>query len=453
MTVPERSVPVVFAVTVIVKLPADAELPAVIHESLTVTTVQLRLQPAPPDTVTDWLPPQAGKLNDVGVTVGGELEPAACVMATLLPPIVTVPDRPQPVFALTVIVRLPADTVLPALIQGSLTVTVQLEPQLAPPDTATDWLPPEAGKLKDVGVTLGGEPEPACVMTTLLPPIVTVPDRPQPVFALAVIARLPADAELAALIQESLTVTVQFDELQPAPGDTVTDRLPPEAGKLNDVGVTLGGALGPAACVMTTLLPPIVTVPDRPQPMFALTVIAKLPADAVEATLIQVSLAVTAQLQPVGPATVTFRLPAADVNVNGVGVTPVADAGHGSKMMGMFRPPMVTVPDCPPMATVPSRAPPGFSPAWIRTEPPPDTLDGVGVSHPWSALTDQLQSLRPVTLTYRTLVTAGKLVDVGDTRSGEDGQGPGGCCVTVNVAFATVRVALRLAAPVCACAV
>ena len=691
VTVPDRPQPV-FAVTVTVRLPADAELAAPIQESLTVTVQLDELQPAPGDTVTDRLPPEAGKLNDVGVTLGGELEPAACVMTTLLPPIVTVPDRPQPVFALTVIAKLPADAEPPALIQGSLTVTVQLVPQLAPPDTATDWLPPEAGKLNDVGVTLGGEPEPACVMTTLLPPIVTVPDRPQPVFALAVIARLPADAELAALIQESLTVTVQFDELQPAPGDTVTDRLPPEAGKLNDVGVTLGGTLGPAACVMTTLLPPIVTVPDRPQPMFALTVIAKLPADAVEATLIQVSLAVTAQLQPAGPATVTFRLPAADVNVNGVGVTPVADAGHGSTTMGMSRPPMVTVPDrpalpeptvtvtrpasdtldgvvpiqawlsltgqlqpagpvtdrlsvppaagnlnddgltlvgdvghgstvtgtsvppiatvpdrsggpgvtltctvppagtvegvaviqawlsltdqrqwagpvtvrrcvppghakvnddgvtlsgvlgqanrgtltgmsrlptvtvpdspawpestvtvtlppvdtlvgvvviqawssltdqlqpagpvtdrrcvppaaenvndvgetvvgdvgqpeacdtgteLPPMATAPSRAPPGFSAAWIRTKPPPATLDGV-VSHTRSALTDQLQSLRPVTLTYRTLVTAGKLVDVGDTRSGEDGQGPGGCCVTVNVAPATVRVAVRLDDP------
>ena len=130
--------------TVIAKLPADAELPALIQGSLTVTG-QLELQLAPRDTVTDWLPPEAGKLNDVGVTSGGELEPAACVMTTRLPPIVTVPDRPQPVFALTVIAKLPADAEPPALIQGSLTVTGQLEPQLAPPDTATDWLPPEAG--------------------------------------------------------------------------------------------------------------------------------------------------------------------------------------------------------------------------------------------------------------------------------------------------------------------
>ena len=367
VTVPDRPQPA-FAVTVIVRLPADTVLAALIQGSLTVTG-QLEPQLAPRDTVTDWLPPEAGKLNDLGVTSGGELEPAACVMTTRLPPIVTVPDRPQPVFALTVIAKLPADAELPALIQGSLTVTGQLELQLAPRDTVTDWLPPEAGKLNDLGVTSGGELEPAaCVMTTRLPPIVTVPDRPQPVFALTVIAKLPADAEPPALIHESLTVTVQL-ELQLAPRDTVTDRLPPEAGKLNDVGVTSGGELGPAACVMATLLPPIVTVPDRPQPVFALTVIAKLPADAEEATLIQVSLAVTGQLQPAGPATVTSRLPAADVKLNDVGVTPVGDAGHGTTMTGTSVPPIATVPD--------RSGGPGVT--LTRTVPPADTVEGVAV--------------------------------------------------------------------------
>ena len=367
VTVPDRPQPV-FALTVIAKLPADAELPALIQGSLTVTG-QLELQLAPRDTVTDWLPPEAGKLNDVGVTSGGEPEPAACVMTTLLPPIVTVPDRPQPVFALTVIAKLPADAELPALIQGSLTVTGQLELQLAPRDTVTDWLPPEAGKLNDLGVTSGGELEPAaCVMTTRLPPIVTVPDRPQPVFALTVIAKLPADAEPPALIHESLTVTVQL-ELQLAPRDTVTDRLPPEAGKLNDVGVTSGGELGPAACVMATLLPPIVTVPDRPQPVFALTVIAKLPADAEEATLIQVSLAVTGQLQPAGPVTDRLSVPPAAGNLNDDGVTLVGDVGHGTTMTGTSVPPIATVPD--------RSGGPGVT--LTCTVPPADTVEGVAV--------------------------------------------------------------------------
>ena len=373
--------------------------------------VQLELQLAPRDTVTDWLPPEAGKLNDLGVTSGGEPEPA-CVMTTRLPPIVTVPDRPQPVFARTVIAKLPADTVLAALIQGSLTVTGQLELQLAPRDTVTDWLPPEAGKLNDLGVTSGGEPEPACVMTTRLPPIVTVPDRPQPVFARTVIAKLPADAEPPALIHESLTVTGQL-ELQLAPRDTVTDWLPPEAGKLNDLGVTSGGELEPAACVMTTRLPPIVTVPDRPQPVFALTVIAKLPADAEGAALVQVSLAVTGQLQPVGPATVTSRLPAAAVNVNLVGVTPVGDAGHGSTMMGMFRPPMVTVPDCPALP----------EPTVTVTRPSSDTLDGVVAIQAWLSLTDQLQPVGPVTDRLSVPPATGNVNDDGVTLVGDVGHG------------------------------
>ena len=288
VTVPIRREPS-FRSTPIAKVPGDAEEEATsIQVSLAVTG---QLQPLGPVTVTFCIPAADVKLNDLGVTSGGEPEPA-CVMTTRLPPIVTVPDRPQPVFARTVIAKLPADTVLAALIQGSLTVTGQLELQLAPRDTVTDWLPPEAGKLNDLGVTSGGEPEPACVMTTRLPPIVTVPDRPQPVFARTVIAKLPADAEPPALIHESLTVTVQI-ELQLAPRDTVTDWLPPEAGKLNDLGVTSGGELEPAACVMTTLLPPIVTVPDRPQPVFARTVIAKLPADAEPPALIHESLTVT----------------------------------------------------------------------------------------------------------------------------------------------------------------
>ena len=366
VTVPDRPQPV-FALTVIAKLPADTVLAALIQGSLTVTG-QLELQLAPRDTVTDWLPPEAGKLNDLGVTSGGEPEPA-CVMTTRLPPIVTVPDRPQPVFARTVIAKLPADAEPPALIHESLTVTGQLELQLAPRDTVTDWLPPEAGKLNDLGVTSGGELEPAaCVMTTRLPPIVTVPDRPQPVFALTVIAKLPADAEPPALIHESLTVTVQL-ELQLAPRDTVTDRLPPEAGKLNDVGVTSGGELGPAACVMATLLPPIVTVPDRPQPVFALTVIAKLPADAEEATLIQVSLAVTGQLQPAGPVTDRLSVPPAAGNLNDDGVTLVGDVGHGTTMTGTSVPPIATVPD--------RSGGPGVT--LTRTVPPADTVEGVAV--------------------------------------------------------------------------
>ena len=113
--------------------------------------------------------------------------------------------------------------------------------------------------------------------------------------------------------------------------------------------------------------------------------------------VIQAWSSLTDQLQPAGPVTDRLSVPPAAGNVNDDGETVVGAAGQPEACD--------TATELPPMATVPSRAPPGFSPAWIRTESPPDTLDGVGVSHPWSALTDQLQSLRPVTLTYRTLVS------------------------------------------------
>ena len=224
--------------------------------------------------------------------------------------------------------------------------------------------------------------------------------------------------------------------------------MPPDHGKVNDDGVTLSGVLRQAIRVTLTGMSwlPMVTVPDSPAWPESTVTVTLPPGDTlVGVSMIQAWSSLTDQLQPAGPVTDRLCVPPAAGNVNDDGETVVGAVGQPEACD--------TETELPPMATVPSRAPPGFSPAWIRTEPPPDTLDGVGVSHPWSALTDQLQSLRPVTLTYRTLVTAGKLVDVGDTRSGEDGQGPGGCCVTVNVAFATVRVALRLAVPVCACAV
>ena len=330
------------------------------------------------------------------------------------------------------------------------------------------WVPPEAGKLKDglqpvspatvtfrlpaadvnvnvVGVTpVGEDGHGSTMMGMFRPPMVTVPDCPALPERTVTLTRPSSDTlDGVVAIQARSSLTGQ---LQPA--GPVTDRLsvPPAGGNLNDDGLTLVGDVGHGTTMTGTSVPPIATVPDRSGgPGVTLTCTVP-PADTVEGVaVIQAWSSLTDQLQPAGPVTDRLSVPPAAGNVNDDGETVVGAAGQPEACD--------TETELPPMATVPSRAPPGFSPAWIRTEPPPDTLDGVGVSHPWSALTDQLQSLRPVTLTYRTLVAAGKLVDVGDTRSGEDGQGPGGCCVTVNVAPATVRVPLRLDVPVFACAV
>ena len=93
-----------------------------------------------------------------------------------------------------------------------------------------------------------------------------------------------------------------------------------------------------------------------------------------------------------------------------------------------------------PTVSVPDRASPGFHRASTSIVFPPDTLAGV-VIHAWSALTIQLQSLRPFTVTSCVPPAPPKDTGFGDTRSGEGGHGGGGGsgCVTVNVAPATVR--------------
>ena len=156
-------------VNVTVSLPATSVELAATQSMFSVTSYQQR---SSSNKYTDALRPTAPpSRTDTGrMTLGGSahVTPAAWRTVTLVSPTVIAPERVPPVFASTSIVKLPGDAEEGALIQGSLTVTVQLVPQLAPPDTATDSLPPEAGKLNDVGVTVGGEPEPACVQRSCL---------------------------------------------------------------------------------------------------------------------------------------------------------------------------------------------------------------------------------------------------------------------------------------------
>ena len=114
----------------------------------------------------------------------------------------------------------------------------------------------------------------------------------------------------------------------------------------------------------------MVTVPDSPPWPRGTVTVTSPPVDTlVGVAVIQVRSSLTDQLQRAGPVTDRLCVPPAAGNVNDDGETVVGEAGQPEACD--------TETELPPMATVPSRAPPGFSSAWTRTRPPPDTLDGV----------------------------------------------------------------------------
>ena len=76
------------------------------------------------------------------------------------------------------------------------------------------------------------------------------------------------------------------------------------------------------------------------------------------------------------------------------------------------------------------------------TDWPPDTVVRFDVSQLRLSLTDQLQSLRPDTVTVPEPPAAGRLTCVGDTPEGDDGHGLPDC-TTVTLRLPTVTVPIR----------
>ena len=406
-----------------------------------------QLQSLGPVTDTRPRPPAAPKLNDVGDTLVGEdgqgvVGGGDWLTATVrLTPIVTVPSRVvEPVFAPTLTVIGPADTVDGVVIHGWLSVTGQLQP--LGPVTVTFRIPAADVKLNDVGDTLVGDGGQPTVTGMLRSPTVTVPDSPAWPERTVTVTRSPFDTlDGLTPIQLGLELTSQLQSLGPV---TDTRPRPPAAPKLNDVGDTLVGEDGQGVVggwlIATVRLVPIVTVPSRVvEPVFSPTLTVIGPAETVDGVVIHGWLSVTGQLQLLGSVTVTFRIPAADVKLNDVGDTLVGDGGQPT-VTGMLRPPTVTVPD---------------SPAWPEgtvtiTLSPFDTLDGLTPIQLGLELTSQLQSLGPVTDTRPRPPAAPKLNDVGDTLVGEDGQGVvGGSWLTATVRLVPiVTVPERVVEPV-----
>ena len=171
-------------------------------------------------------------------------------------------------------------------------------------------------------------------------------------------------------------------------------------------------------------------------PVFADAVTVTVPPpDTVDGVVSQLRLSLTDQLQPLRPDTVTVPEPPPEARLTDVGETPDGDDGHGAGCD--------TVTLRPPTVTVPVRVlVPVFADAVTVTVPPPDTVDGVVVSQVRSSLTDQLQSLRPDTVTLPEAPPAARLTDVGDTPDGDEGQGTP-VCTTVTLRLPTLTVPIR----------
>src|SRR4030095_13029941 len=116
------------------------------------------------------------------------------------PAIVSVPERPGPFVDATVKLTVPFPVPLPPeVIEIHGTLLDALQPQ--PPGAVTDTEPlPPAGATDCVSAESANEPPSPCVMVTVCPAIVSVPEREGPVVGATATDMLPLplpDAELS----------------------------------------------------------------------------------------------------------------------------------------------------------------------------------------------------------------------------------------------------------------
>ena len=180
---------------------------------------------------------------------------------------------------------------------------------------------------------------------------------------------------------------------------------------------------------------PIVTVPERVLvSVLASTVTVMSPTDTLDGVVIHVRSSLTGQLQPLWPATRTFRVPADDVNVNGVGVTPVGESEQSGRSW------MTVTIRLAPNLTVPVRRGPSFRSTPIAKLP--GDAGGTTLIQVSLALTGQLQPVSPATVTFRLPAADVNVNLVGVTPVGESEQS-GRSWMTV-----TIRLAPNLTVPV-----
>ena len=210
--------------TVTVPVPAPLDPLAIVSHGAFAAAFQLH-DAAEAVTLTVVVPPSAPRLALGGaiVNVHGGGGVADCVIVTVRPAIVIVPDRSAPLLAATVNVTVasPLPLVAPSVSHGTLLDAVHAQPACAA-STRSVAVPPEAPKFCVDAVTVNVHGNAACVIVKVCPAIVSVPVRSDPGLAAIANATVPfplPDAPEVTVIQLAFDAAVHA---QPLAADTPT---------------------------------------------------------------------------------------------------------------------------------------------------------------------------------------------------------------------------------------
>ena len=294
VTVPLRSAPAFsVALSVTVPPPLTRAASALSHDAAPLDTVTSYPQCPEPLTATPPDPvPSAANVTADGVRPGDSAHVAAhCVTDTRADPIVTVPVRSTPAFAVTDTCTVPPPETeeRSAEIQSRSSLTLNVHDD--EPPAVADCVPEPNPNVREPVVPDAEQPD-ACVMPTRLPPIVTAPVRVGPVFSVTDTRTVPPpetdERSTEIQLRSSLTLNVHDDE-PPTVADCVPDPLPKRSEPV------VPDAEQPDACVMLTRRLPMLTVPVRRGPAFAVTDTCTVPSPDTDdrSTLIQLRSSLT----------------------------------------------------------------------------------------------------------------------------------------------------------------
>jgi len=154
------------------------------------------------------------------------------------------------------------------------------------------------------------------------PAIVIVPDRPGPSVDATVKLTAPFPFPFAPDVMVIHDCPLVAVHAQPAPAVTVTEPVPPEEATVWESGEMAN--VHPSPCVIITICPATVTVPDRDGPFsdatFSVTVPDPVPF-APDVTVIQSALLAAVHGQPADDVIETVRVPPDAPTESVVGVT------------------------------------------------------------------------------------------------------------------------------------
>ena len=211
------------------------------------------------------------------VGVNEYVQPVAWFTVCVCPAIVIVAERAGPVFAPTVNATVPLpDPLAPEVMvsQACEGVAAQLQPAGAV--TVIDVAAPAPAGTDCEGGAMLVLHEPACVTVCVWVPMLIVPVRPAPVFAVNVKVTLPLpvpDAPPVIVIQDAVVVAVHPQP--PAAETAMADPLPAVAGTDCDDGLI--DVADDPGCVTANVCPAIVRLPVRTLPVFAVAENATAP--------------------------------------------------------------------------------------------------------------------------------------------------------------------------------